>query len=80
MPFTGQLLLSPDVARLLEPQAVRVPGAGRKRAEDQLDAITCAFAAYRAWAHGIGRHEVFGDPSTGCIVVPGARALAPAAV
>ncbi len=43
-------------------------GVAYKRAEDQLDALCCAYIAALMPRHG--RLEAFGDPSSGLIVVP----------
>ena len=56
------------VAGLLSAGALA--GAGRKRHEDQLDALTCALLAMNAWRHGLGPGDVLGD-ERGYIAVPG---------
>jgi len=43
---------------------------GLDRAEDQLDAIVCAFVAMYYWAHGASRCRVFGTFADGYIVTP----------
>lgn len=45
-------------------------GRALKAAEDQLDAIACAMAAYHAWRHGLAPSEVFGNAVDGYIAVP----------
>jgi predicted RNase H-like nuclease len=54
--------LSRDLARLR--------GAARKRYEDSLDALVCAYLAYHLWRFGWERSELFGDLETGYIAVP----------
>lgn len=45
-------------------------GIAFKRYEDLLDATICAYIAYYAWYWGPGGYEVYGDMSTGYILVP----------
>lgn len=45
-------------------------GAGLKRYEDTLDAILGAYIGAHYWTWGAERNRVYGDPSTGYIVVP----------
>jgi predicted RNase H-like nuclease len=45
-------------------------GAAMKAVEDQLDALTCAYAAAHWWVWGLERNWVLGDVSEGYIVVP----------
>jgi len=45
-------------------------GQGRKRFEDLLDAIVCAYTAYYFWYWGEAKCMVFGDLSSGYIVTP----------
>lgn len=47
-----------------------VGGRELKAAEDRLDAIACAFAAYHAWKYGLRADEIFGDAVDGYIAVP----------
>ncbi len=67
----------PGVAASLELHALlgegSLIGGGRalKHVEDQLDALTCAYAAFIAWRDGITPEEVFGSHPDGYIVVPG---------
>ncbi|MCA9830587.1 MAG: DUF429 domain-containing protein [Dehalococcoidia bacterium] len=61
------------VRELLAPDALKAKGKALKAVEDQLDAISCAVAALMAGRDGICRGEVFGDPATGSIAVPGMR-------
>jgi len=61
------------VRGLLAADALEAKGKALKAVEDQLDAISCAVAALMAGKDGIGRGEVFGDPATGSIAVPGMR-------
>ena len=61
------------VRGLLAADALEARGKGLKAVEDQLDAISCAVAALIAGRDGISQGEVFGDPETGSIAVPGMR-------
>lgn len=45
-------------------------GAALKAVEDQLDSLTCAYAAAHWWWWGSQRNWILGDTSTGYIVVP----------
>jgi len=45
-------------------------GAAMKAVEDQLDALTCAYAAAHWWVWGMERNWVLGDVGEGYIVVP----------
>lgn len=45
-------------------------GAAMKAVEDQLDSLTCAYAAAHWWYWGLERNWVLGDVSEGYIVVP----------
>ena len=45
-------------------------GAAMKAVEDQLDSVTCAYAAAHWWYWGLERNWVLGDISEGYIVVP----------
>jgi predicted RNase H-like nuclease len=45
-------------------------GGALKRYEDLLDAAICAYIAFYAWYWGPGSYEVYGDMSTGYILVP----------
>ncbi len=45
-------------------------GVAFKRYEDLLDAAICAYIACYAWYWGPGSYEVYGDISTGYILVP----------
>jgi predicted RNase H-like nuclease len=64
------LLDDERVLDLLSPEALILGGRALKRVEDQLDALTCAFVAYHCWKHGAAGFRVFGDETTGAIVVP----------
>ena len=46
-----------------------------KDAEDRLDAVLCAYAAYWWWRWGYERNRVLGDPEEGCMIVPVAAAI-----
>jgi len=48
-------------------------GAAMKAIEDQLDSLTCAYAAAHWWYWGTTRNWVLGDPGSGYIVVPAPR-------
>lgn len=50
----------------------RIPLGGKalKQVEDQLDSLTCAYAAAHYWWWGRSRNWVLGDETTGFIVVP----------
>jgi predicted RNase H-like nuclease len=61
---------SPCLARLLGEDPGGHRGAALKRLEDQLDAVLCAYLAWHIWRWGAKRNEVYGDLSTGYIVVP----------
>jgi predicted RNase H-like nuclease len=52
-------------------------GAAMKAVEDQLDSLTCAYAAAYWWYWGINRNWVLGDRHEGYIVVPAPREEAP---
>lgn len=58
------------VREALQPEALTARGKALKSLEDQLDALTCAYAAYHCWKHGPDGMEVFGCADHGCIVVP----------
>ncbi len=59
---------SPPVADLQLPE---VPVRGLlKPAEDQIDAVTCAYVAAHYWTWGQARNSVFGDNEQGYLVVP----------
>ncbi len=60
-----------DLARVLAPAAVDVRGRELKSLEDQLDAVTCALVALRAWRMGPAGFVVFGCAPHGYIVTPG---------
>ncbi len=53
-------------------------GAAMKAVEDQLDALTCAYAAAHWWVWGTERNWVLGDVGEGYIVVPAPASRAPA--
>ncbi|MGD9932690.1 MAG: DUF429 domain-containing protein [Dehalococcoidia bacterium] len=63
----------PRIRALLAPVALEARGRALKAVEDQLDAVSCVMAAMMAGRDGISRGEVFGDPETGSIAVPGMR-------
>ena len=68
------LVLASEPVRLrLHESSLNTGGAGLKHLEDALDGLTCAYAAWRAWRDGIGPPDVFGDPETGAITIPGLR-------
>lgn len=50
-----------------------VKGRARKDAEDQLDAILCAYIGAHYWWWGAERNDVFGDAESGYLVVPRPR-------
>lgn len=56
---------------LLKRPLADVKGKALKRHEDTLDAVFCAYLAWHCWRWGERRNEVFGNLSTGYIVVPG---------
>lgn len=61
-------LLDPPASDLTMPS---VPRTGDlKVAEDQIDAILCAYLAAHWWFWGEARNRVFGTPEYGAIVVP----------
>jgi predicted RNase H-like nuclease len=45
-------------------------GRARKDVEDKLDAILCAYVGAYYWYWGLARNDVFGNQSTGYLVVP----------
>ncbi len=45
-------------------------GAALDRAEDELDAIVCAYVALYLWAHGTARSRIVGSATDGYIVTP----------
>jgi predicted RNase H-like nuclease len=52
-------------------QLPELPEQGNlKPAEDQLDAILCAYAAHYWSKWGLERNRVLGDPEEGCMIVP----------
>lgn len=67
------VLCEPPVEALLSGGALEARGSALKAVEDQMDAVTCMVAALMAGRDGIGRDEVFGEPATGTIAVPGMR-------
>jgi predicted RNase H-like nuclease len=58
------------VQALFDPEAVLGGGKSLKVLEDQLDALTCAFAGWHIATHGPAGTHIFGDPLTGLIAVP----------
>jgi len=53
------------------PRLPAVPRSGPlKPAEDQIDAVICAYIAAHWWHWGSARNMVYGDADTGSIVVP----------
>ncbi|MBI2765128.1 MAG: DUF429 domain-containing protein [Chloroflexi bacterium] len=61
------------IAALLDPAAIPAAGRALKAHEDQLDALTCALVACRAWRDGVAACEIFGSAAAGYIAVPGLR-------
>ncbi|MBE9108639.1 DUF429 domain-containing protein [Nodosilinea sp. LEGE 07298] len=49
---------------------IPLTGAAMKAVEDQLDSLTCAYAAAHWWTWGMERNWVLGDRDEGYIVVP----------
>ncbi|HSM83318.1 MAG TPA: DUF429 domain-containing protein [Nodosilinea sp.] len=49
---------------------IPLTGAALKAVEDQLDSLTCAYAAAHWWTWGLERNWVLGDINEGYIVVP----------
>jgi predicted RNase H-like nuclease len=49
---------------------IPLTGTAMKAVEDQLDALTCAYAAAHWWHWGLERNWVLGDVAEGYIVVP----------
>jgi len=64
--------LSPHVAGLTLPELPR-SGAALKAAEDQIDAVLCAYIAAHWWYWGRARNHVLGDSESGYIIVPQRR-------
>lgn len=58
------------VGARLDPAATCARGAALKRLEDELDALTCAYAAWHAWVCGSSGLELFGNAADGHIAVP----------
>ncbi|WP_017300793.1 DUF429 domain-containing protein [Nodosilinea nodulosa] len=58
---------------LRESDLPEIPTSGKamKAVEDQLDSLTCAYAAAHWWTWGPERNWVLGDVAEGYIVVPG---------
>ena len=54
------LALAPDTLR----------GTSRKELEDALDAVVCAYIGFHFWYWGESGSTIFGDETTGYIVVP----------
>jgi predicted RNase H-like nuclease len=67
-----QLQWTPEIAERFAVSTLK--GVAYKRAEDQLDALCCAYIA--ALLPREGRLEAFGEPETGMIVVPAGPARA----
>jgi predicted RNase H-like nuclease len=64
----GQLIAGLEIADLRLPD---IPARGPlKPAEDQLDAILCAWCAWHWQRWGRERNRILGDPDEGCIIVP----------
>ena len=59
-----------EVQELLQPSATDARGKALKRLEDMLDAVTCAYVAYRAARRGHEGIEMLGDYRTGAVAVP----------
>lgn len=55
---------------LLRRSVLDLRGEALKRHEDTLDAVFCAYLAWHCWRRGDRSNEVFGDLSTGYIVMP----------
>jgi len=65
----------PQLDPALSPNLPAIPAAGNlKRAEDQIDAVLCAYIAAHWWFWATDRNTVYGTAEDGYIVVPG-RAL-----
>ncbi|PSN18252.1 DUF429 domain-containing protein, partial [filamentous cyanobacterium CCP5] len=50
--------------------SIPTTGTALKAVEDQLDSLTCAYAAAHWWWWGLERNWVLGDEQEGYIVVP----------
>lgn len=61
----------PNLVRVLAPAATEARGRDLKALEDELDAVTCALVALRAWRMGPAGIVVFGCALHGYIVTPG---------
>lgn len=59
------------LARVFAPSATEARGRGLKALEDELDALTCALVALRAWRLGPPGFVVFGCTAHGYILTPG---------
>lgn len=64
--------LSPHISELTLPELPR-SGALLKAAEDQIDAVLCAYIAAHWWYWGRAQNQVLGDAQDGYIVVPQRR-------
>lgn len=64
------LLADGRIALLLAEPPNPCSGRMLKHIEDQLDALTCALVAYRAWRQGADGLRLFGSPRHGHIAVP----------
>jgi predicted RNase H-like nuclease len=61
----------PKLTPPLTPRLPSVPSTGNlKPAEDQIDAVMCAYIAAHWWYWGRARNTVYGDVENGYIVVP----------
>ncbi len=61
-------MLSPR--EVMERDLSALYGSAHKRYEDLLDAVICAYIAYYAWHWGPAGYQVYGDTTTGYILVP----------
>lgn len=64
------LVQSPSLRKVLEQDLEILRGEQRKRYEDTLDAIFCAYLAWYCWRWGAERNDIFGTLEQGYIVVP----------
>ena len=68
------LIATPELIALLGRDVDELRGSHIKHYEDILDALFCSYLAMHCWRWGSEKNEMFGDLTTGYIVVPAALA------
>lgn len=61
---------APRWAELVATATTSAVGAELDRAEDEIDAFVCGYAALLLWTHGTGRSRIVGSARDGYIVTP----------